>query len=1040
MLLTALIGCRMVDSDDGIDDGSKTDEPGDNTVVYTKELWGEWLRMDTGDTWYISDNTVTINGTEAATSATLTKQSDQVLEVTDGGRKYYLYASRTATASFTGVIAMDAAGSARAASRGRKVTAKNQNNEANESSAVTDEDGKFTVEGVILGDPYQVIPEGGTPVTITPKSDGGDVGVITVTTGVNFKTSLIPTQSSTDMTELYMNEAYQFEIEFENVGDEDCPAPSYTIIEPSGVIITGALQGILGTIEPGVKKSVPISVRCSTITSDHEYKKISIRIADGAGKTWDDSVSLRFYKETMGFNIKAEKPISGIIISPDTKTYSFTDVTDGVVVTPRRTAGNYLVVFSGATIETETRYSLGIGTEADGDFSTFTETWRYEPNNAEDAAVSLSEQKLMAYLYKNDIDYYRVFYGNFRLPPAPTNVSASAADAQVTVSWTTVTGASSYNVYRSDSQTGTYTKVGAPTTASYVDTVTTVGTYYYKVSTMSASDFESALSTPITVAVAGPAAPTNVTASAADNKVTVSWTTVTSAKSYTIYRSDSQTGTYTKVGASTTTSYVDTVTAIGTYYYKASVVSMGDFESAPSTPTAVAVTPPAAPTNVSASVADAQVTVSWTAVTGASSYNIYRAVGSTETYTKVGASTTASYVDTVAATGTYYYKASAVSASDFESAHSTPIAVAVTPPAVPTDVSASAADAQVTVSWTTVDGAESYNVYRSTSQTGTYTKVGASTMASYVDTVTATGTYYYKVSAVSEGGLESNHSTSTTVAVTTIGIDVTSLSETLSWLSANAVNSTHYTLSLTRDETISAQLLSYSGKTDITISLKGKGGNRTVSLAGNGALFTVNSGATLVLDSDVTLKGHSSNTASLVYVNPDGNLVLKDGAKISGNTVVAVAAAGGGVFVRSGTFTMSGGEISGNTASEGGGVNLNSTATFTMSGGTISGNTVSGSYGGGVLVNGGTFTMSDGAISGNTAPYSGGVSVMDGTFIKQAGGIIYGSNATSALQNTATAGDGYGHAVFVNSSPTKKRYTTVGVGATLDSRTSGGWE
>jgi fibronectin type 3 domain-containing protein len=1081
MILTALVGCRMVDRDDGIDDGSKTDEPktekpGDpntdepNTEkpsgkVYTKELWGEWLRMDTGDTWYISDNTVTINGAEVSTSATLSKHSDRVIEVTDGGRQYYLYASRVATASFTGVIAMDAdaAGSIRAASRGSKVTGKNQKNKANESSAVTDADGKFTLEGIILGDPYEVTPEGGMPVTITPRSDGGDVGVITtVTNGVNFKTSLIPTQSSTDMTELYMNEVYLFDIEFENVGNKDCPSPSYTIIEPSGVTITGTLQGILGTIESGVKKSVPISVLCSAVADDYEYKKISIRIADAAGKTWEDSVSLRFYKETMGFNIKAEKPISGIIISPDTKTYSFTDVTDGTVVTPRRVSGNYLVVFSGATLETETSYSLGIGTEADGDFSAFFDTGKYEQNDTEDAAVSLNAQKIMAYLYKNDIDYYRVFYGSFRLPPAPTNATASAADAQVTVSWTAVSEAESYNVYRSDSQTGTYTKVGTPTTASYVDTVGVVGTYYYKASAVSMGGFESAHSTPITVAVTPPSTPTNVSASAADNKVTVSWTAVTGAKSYNIYRSDSQTGTYTKVGTPTTASYVDTVTAAGTYYYKASAVSAGGFESALSTPIAVAVTPPSAPTNVSAS----------------------------------------------------------------------------------------AADNKVTVSWTTVTGAKSYNVYRSDSQTGMYTKVGASTTASYVDTVTAMGTYYYKASAVSAGGWESVPSTPTAVMVIMPNSDVTDLSETLSWLSANAVNSTHYTLSLTRDETISPQLLSYSGM-DVTVTLKGKGGEKIVSLEGKGSLFTIESGATLVLEDGVTLKGHSSNNRSLITVNSGGNLVLKDGAKISGNTASSSSSysgsySGGGVYVSGdGTFTMSGGEISGNTASSdssdssgsysysGGGVYVSSNGTFTMSGGEISGNTASSdsycssssytysgggvyvgggtftmsggeisgntassdstsyssyyyssyyyssyssyyyssySYsGGGVYVGGGTFTMSDGAISGNTAysnsvyafsvslggrdyistsystsysTYSGGGVFSSGAFTKQSGGIIYGSNADVGLKNTVTRGNYSGIAVYVyvNSSSNRLRNTTAGVGATLDSRTSGGWE
>jgi fibronectin type 3 domain-containing protein len=948
----ALVGCRLVDSDNGIDndgitegpnkekpDDGITDEPNeekpsDSGIIYTKEFWGEWVHMDTGDKWYISDNTITVNGVEASTSATLSKHSERVLEVTDGGRQYYLYASRIANASFTGVIVVDtdATASARAASGRKDIRVKivNQNNKANELSAVTDEDGKFTVQGAILGDPYKVTPEGGMPVTITPRSDGGDIGVITVTTGVNFKTSLIPTQSSTDMTELYMNEVYHFEIEFENVGDKDCPSPAYTVTEPSGVTITGVLQGILGTIEPGVKKSVPISVLCSAVADDYEYKKISIRIADGAGKTWEDSVSLRFYKETMSFNIKAEKPISGIAISPDSKTYSFTNIINGTVVAPRRTAGNYLVVFSGATLETETRYSLGIGVEADGDFSTFLEPGRYEPNNTEDEAVSLSEQKIMAYLYKNDIDYYRVFYGSFNLPPAPTNASASAADAQVTVSWTVVTEAESYNVYRSTSQTGAYTKVGASTAASYVDTVTRGGTYYYKVGAVNADGWESAPSVPTTVVVAGPSAPTNVTASAADNKVTVSWTAVTGAGSYNVYRSDSQTGTYTKLGTSTTASYVDTVAATGTYYYKVSAVSAGGVESDYSTSTTVTVAGPSTPTNVTAITADTQVTVSWTAVTGASSYN----------------------------------------------------------------------------------------VYRSTSQTGTYTKIGAPTTASYVDTVTATGTYYYKASAVSAGGFESAYSASAMVAVTR-EIDVTSLSETLSWLSANAVNSTHYTLLLGKNETISAQLLSYSGKTDITITLKGKGGERIVSLSGNGSLFMVASGVTLVLDSGVTLKGHSSNTTALVRVNSGGNLVLKNGAKISGNKATTSSSSnssytyGGGVYVKGGAFTMSGGEISGNTAfasasdsfsrSYGGGVYVEG-GTFTMSGGEISGNTASAvsssaaSYstyylyyystyssfyypasassdsGGGVYVNGGMFMMSGGEISGNTASASASAS------------------------------------------------------------------
>jgi hypothetical protein len=143
---------------------------------------------------------------------------------------------------------------------------------------------------------------------------------------------------------------------------------------------------------------------------------------------------------------------------------------------------------------------------------------------------------------------------------------------------------------------------------------------------------------------------------------------------------------------------------------------------------------------------------------------------------------------------------------------------------------------------------------------------------------------------------------------------------------------------------------------------------------------------------------------------------------------------------------MNGGTISGNLAPEGGGVEVGGGGIFSMSGGTISGNTAY--AGGGVDVYGdeegdGTFTMSGGTISGNSADYGGGVYVYGGMFVKQSSGIIYGSNASDTLKNTATNGNSYGHAVFVDSSPAKIRNTTAGAGVTLDSGvrgSSGGWE
>jgi uncharacterized repeat protein (TIGR02543 family) len=260
-----------------------------------------------------------------------------------------------------------------------------------------------------------------------------------------------------------------------------------------------------------------------------------------------------------------------------------------------------------------------------------------------------------------------------------------------------------------------------------------------------------------------------------------------------------------------------------------------------------------------------------------------------------------------------------------------------------------------------------------------------------------------------------------------------SLAVSLAWITSNAVEGGAYTITLSEDETVSPQALSYSGKT-VSITLSGGTSERKVSLSSNGALFAVGSGVTLTMDNNVTLQGRSDNTNSLVQVNSGGALVMNSGSKISGNT-------SGGVFVYGGAFTMHGGTISDNTAGRGGGVFMYGGA-FTMTAGTISGNTASFSGGGVYMDDRGTFTMNGGEISGNTtASYGGGVYVDSGTFTKS-GGIIYGSNASTALKNTASSD---GHAVFVSSvsSGSKKRNSTAGEGVTLNSSktgAAGGWQ
>ncbi|MEK7065036.1 MAG: hypothetical protein AAB963_01185, partial [Patescibacteria group bacterium] len=81
-------------------------------------------------------------------------------------------------------------------------------------------------------------------------------------------------------------------------------------------------------------------------------------------------------------------------------------------------------------------------------------------------------------------------------------------------------------------------------------------------------------------------------------------------------------------------------------------------------------------------------------------------------------------------------------------------------PSIPTNVSATAGNATVAITWTAVSNVDllGYEIYRSTSVGGTYTQLNTSNIigTSYTDTTVTNGsTYYYKVTAGDTGGDES---------------------------------------------------------------------------------------------------------------------------------------------------------------------------------------------------------------------------------------------------------------------------------------------
>jgi len=178
----------------------------------------------------------------------------------------------------------------------------------------------------------------------------------------------------------------------------------------------------------------------------------------------------------------------------------------------------------------------------------------------------------------------------------PTNLSAVAGDAHVTLTWTASTGATSYNIKRSVNNGGPFALIATSSSTTYTDASVTNGVTYFYVVSSQGSDGEgvdspqtSAQPTAPTVA---PGIPLNVVATPGDAQISLTWSTSTNAASYRVKRASVSGGPYIQIATPTTTAYTDAPLTNGTtYYYVISAVNAVG-ESADSTPVASAPSPP----------------------------------------------------------------------------------------------------------------------------------------------------------------------------------------------------------------------------------------------------------------------------------------------------------------------------------------------------------------------------------------------------------------------------------------------------------------
>lgn len=327
---------------------------------------------------------------------------------------------------------------------------------------------------------------------------------------------------------------------------------------------------------------------------------------------------------------------------------------------------------------------------------------------------------------------------------------------QIVLRWNFVDGADQYILYRKAGSAKSWTEIATVyededlAYVQYKDTDIESGTVYkYTVKAYDGDEYSPYNTTGWSIEFLS--TPTVKSVANAYGGPKITWSKVTGATSYQIYRKTKSTS-WKKIGTSKSTSYTDNSAVSDKKYYYAvravdgsnqSYFSASHFDSVCKTVNYLA-----APV-VTVANTTSGVKVSWDKVTGAQKYIVYRKVGSATKWTKVKTTTSLSYTDKNVKSGTTYkYMVKAQDGSIVSGYKSSGTSIRFL--SAPKLSSVTSAKKGITFKWNKVTGASGYYVYRKTGS-GKYEKIATvkgNTKVTYVDKTAKKGkTYTYTVKA-----------------------------------------------------------------------------------------------------------------------------------------------------------------------------------------------------------------------------------------------------------------------------------------------------
>ena len=195
-------------------------------------------------------------------------------------------------------------------------------------------------------------------------------------------------------------------------------------------------------------------------------------------------------------NTAMPNPPTGAIMKKNAVTISAVDAA-GAPITTLNDDVTVVIPYTEADIPTgvaETSLVIGVWNEATSNYDTLPTTIDTTANTLTTTVSHFSD--------------FAPLVATGGAPDTPSGLTASVAgDSQIDLSWTAVSGATSYDIYRSSSSGGTFARLGSEPTVGAVTSYSNTGldngtTYYYKITSLNASG-ESAASGAVLATTSG---------------------------------------------------------------------------------------------------------------------------------------------------------------------------------------------------------------------------------------------------------------------------------------------------------------------------------------------------------------------------------------------------------------------------------------------------------------------------------------------------------------------------------------------------------